>query len=54
MILVVSEFESILKQAGALAAKLKITREEALLLIIARELACIHFHVDAVLAPRKE
>ena len=47
-----NELESTLKQADALAKRHKITREEALLLMIAHEVGCIHFHVDQVL--RKE
>jgi len=43
-----SELEQILRQTEKIAKELKIKRQEALLLIIAHELASIHFHIDCV------
>ena len=44
----VSEIEEILANAKDISKKLKIKREEALLLIIARELVDVRTHVDDV------
>lgn len=46
------EIEKILGQADALADKWKISRNSALLLLITREVLCIHFHVDEVLTKK--
>jgi len=44
-----SEIEQILEQADKMAHDLKIKRQEALLLIIAHDIASIHFHIDCLL-----
>ena len=55
-----SEIEQILNQTDIIATNMKITRQEALLLIIAQQLVCLHDHIDKVIygiigahAPRK-
>ena len=46
------EIEKILGQADAVADKLKVSRKVALLLLITREVICIHYHIDEVLKER--
>ena len=41
------EYDELLKRAREIARQKKITLSEALLLIIAHESLCIHFHVDS-------
>ena len=43
-----SEIEQILEQAEQIAKNLKVKRQEALLLIIAHDIASIHFHIDCL------
>jgi hypothetical protein len=43
------ELKKILGQAESLMKKHKLSRAEALLLVVAHEVTCIHFHVDQVL-----
>ncbi len=43
------EIKQLLKQAEEISKDLKISREEAIMLIIAHHLACIHDHIDKVL-----
>jgi len=43
-----SEIEQILEQVNKMAHDLKIKRQEALLLIIAHDIASIHFHIDCL------
>ena len=42
----ISELDKTLAQAKALAEKYKLPLQESLLLIIAHELICIHYHMD--------
>ena len=44
-----NELELILEQAQKLSKDLKINKQEALLLMIAHELAAIHYHIDKVI-----
>lgn len=41
------EYNKVLERARQLAKAKKISVSEALLLIVAHELICIHFHVDS-------
>jgi len=49
MVVDVDELEKVLAQADAVAKKLKVSRRDALLIMIAHEVLCIHFHLDQIL-----
>jgi len=44
-----SEMEQILDQAKKISKDMKITRQEALLLMIAHNAFCIHDHIDRII-----
>ena len=41
------EYNELLKRARQIAKKKKVTLSKALLLIIAHESICVHFHIDS-------
>jgi len=49
MVMKMNEIERMLKEAKKVSKNLKITTQEALLLIIAHETHCVHDHVDRVI-----